>query len=74
MAKSGGSLVNMHKQMAQGMSPDVGASGVPNMLGGKPSRSNPNRGMSHAPLGDSSRCCPPPRGGKMCDPNHGPCM
>lgn len=75
-----GPMVNHHKNMAQGASVDTGAGSVPNMLGGKAPRTNPNRKISHSPLSDSSRCCPPPRGGSasmmnmgcMCDPNHGP--
>ena len=74
----GGPMVNMRKNIAQGNTVDVGGSSVPKIFGGKPARVNPNRGMSHAPLADSARCCAPPKGSNgmasQCDPNHGPCM
>lgn len=62
-----GTMVNQHKNIAQGMTPDTGAAGLSAILGGRPPRVNPDRKMSHSPLGDGSRCCGP--SGNM---NHGP--
>lgn len=79
--KSGGqtgTMVTQHKNMAQGATPDTGAGGLPTILGGRPPRVNPDRGISHSPLGDGSRCCPGPSGNteagvpSQVHPNHGP--
>lgn len=73
-----GGPMNRHKMLAMGKSIDTGEQAVSKHLGGKPPRSNPNRGMSHMPISDSNRACKPPVGrgnGSMsaqCCPDHGP--